>query len=291
MSDRPGPVQVPRLGARTADTHAHLDMLDDPAGALERAAMAGVMLVNTVTDVTESAESTFESLSAWIAEAEARMRDRHVPHPSAPVVRIVVGCHPHNAKDFGPDAEETLLRLARDPRVGAIGEAGLDFHYDHSPRDDQRRVFRRQLELAAELELPVVVHLREAHGEGLAILREMGLPPAGCVIHCFTLGPAEVADFLDLDCYVSFAGPVTFPKGDAIREAAALVPLDRLLVETDCPFMAPVPHRGKTNEPGWCTFNAARIAEARGLSPAEVAAAVMDNARRLFRAPEAEADR
>ncbi len=277
-----GPVELPQLGADVADTHAHLDMLDDPAGALERAAMAGVSLVVTVTDVTEAPDGTFESLDSWLAEAATRLAEWEIPRGAPPEVRIVVGCHPHNAVDFDDEAEARLRTLVRDPRVGAVGEAGLDFHYDHSPRDDQRRAFRAQLEIAHECGLPIVVHLREAHEEGLATLTEAGVPEAGCIIHCFT-GDAELAGrFVDMGCHISFAGPTTFRKAETIREAAAAVPLDRVLVETDCPFLAPVPYRGRTNEPAWATLTAAVLAEAKSVSPADFAAATTANARSLF---------
>ena len=277
-----GPVDLPELGAEIADTHAHLDMLDDPAGALERAAMAGVSFIVTVTDVTEAPEGTFDGLEIWLGEAVGRLADWEIPFDTPPEVRIAVGCHPHNAADFDAAAEETLRILAKDPRVGAIGEAGLDFHYDHSPRDDQRRAFRTQLAIAHEFDLPIVVHLRDAHVEGLETLRELGVPAAGCVIHCFTGDPELAEEFVDLGCYISFAGPTTFKKADTIREAAARVPLDRILVETDCPFLAPVPYRGRTNEPAWVTLTAVALAEAKGVSTAEFAAATTAKAREVF---------
>ena len=282
MDERKPRVEVPRLGAKTADTHAHLDMLDDPAGALERAVVAGVMYIATVADVTEAPLGTFDALGAWIAEAEERMRLWGVPHPETPETRIIVGVHPHNAKGFTPEVADTLKELAVDPRVGAIGEIGLDFHYDHSPRDHQRRAFEAQLGLAHELGLPVAVHLREAHEEGIAILRELGVPKAGCIIHCFTEGPKTAEMLLEMGCHISFAGPVTFPKADIIRSAVEVVPLDRLLAETDSPFMTPVPHRGRSNEPAWVTFTVAALAEIKGLAPADVATATLENARRLL---------
>jgi len=197
-------------------------------------------------------------------------------------VRLIVGWHPHNAS-AGDDALFARLReLAADPRVGGFGELGLDFHYDHSPRDDQRAWFRRHLELAREVGLPVEIHLREAHDEGLALLREVGVPEAGCIIHCFTEGPELAERFLELGCHISFAGPVTFKKAEALREAARIVPLDRLLVETDCPFLAPHPYRGRPNEPAFAVLNAATVADVKGVAHAEVAAAALENARTLF---------
>lgn len=277
-----GPVPLPELGAPTADTHAHLDMLDDPAGALERAALSGVGMVVTIADVTETPEGTFESLGGWVADAAERLVEWDIAGIAPPDVRIVIGAHPHNAKDFDEWSERRLIALSDDPRVVGVGEIGLDFHYDHSPRDRQREVFRAQLEFARMVGLPVVVHLREAHDEGIDILEEMGMGPHPCVIHCFTGDPDLVRRFVDLGCYISFAGPITFKSAEQIRAAAAVVPLDRLLVETDCPFMAPEPNRGKTNEPAWVVYAAARLAQVHGLPAEDIARATMDNAMRVF---------
>jgi len=294
MNERP--LEVPFIAAPVADTHAHLDMLEDPAGALARAAAAGVTLVVTVVDLTEDPERTFSELPAWLDDARARLAaggaEAHASGAGGsaagegalelPAVRIILGAHPHNAKDA---SEKTLARarvFARDDRVVGIGEIGLDYHYDYSPRDVQQRVFAEQLALAAELGLPAIVHLREAHEDGEGIMREVGLPRAGCVLHCFTGDRPLLERFLRLGCLVSFAGPVTFKKAEAIREAAAAVPLDRILVETDCPFMAPEPYRGRKNEPALTVFNAMCIAEIRKLPVAEFALASTENARRLF---------
>jgi TatD DNase family protein len=282
MSERKPRVEVPRLGAQTADTHAHLDMLDDPAGALERAAVAGVMFIATVADVTEAPLGTFDAFGTWMTEAQERMDLWGVPHPETPEMRIIVGVHPHNAKGYTPEVADTLRQLASDPRVGAIGETGLDFHYDHSPRDHQRRAFEAQLAMAHDLGLPVVVHIREAHEEGIAILRDVGVPKAGCIIHCFTEGPKTAELFLEMGCHLSFAGPVTFPRADILLQAVEVVPLDRLLAETDCPFMTPVPQRGRSNEPAWVTFTVQKLAEVKGLPSEEVAAAILTNARRVL---------
>jgi TatD DNase family protein len=253
-------------GVPVADTHAHLDMLDDPALALARAARAGVTFVATVADASEDASRTYDSLPQWLADADALLHDTGVNAPSVvpPDVRIIVGVHPHNAKDLTPQVEVELIRLASDARTAAIGEIGLDFHYDYSPREVQRSAFRRQLQIAVELNLPAVVHLREAHADGEAIMREVGLPAAGCILHCYTMGAEPLEPFLAMGCMVSFAGPVSFKKADEIREAAISVPAGRILTETDSPFMAPEPFRGRTNEPALVVFTAARLAAARG---------------------------
>jgi TatD DNase family protein len=188
-----------------------------------------------------------------------------------PRVRVVVGAHPHNAKQWGDEALAEFRRLAADRLTCAVGEMGLDYHYDHSPRDIQRQRFSDHLALAHEFGLPAVVHLREAHDDGIAILREQGVPSAGCILHCFNLAPQVMEVFLDEGCHVSFAGPVTFKKAAEVRDAAALVPAGRILTETDCPFMAPEPFRGRTNEPALVVFTAQRLAEARGESPAQFA--------------------
>lgn len=270
---------LPELGAPSVDAHAHLAMLDDPAAALVRASRAGIALVATVVDLTETPEVTLDGLAGWLYRAAGHLsaEGREVPE-----VRIIAGWHPHNASGGDAALLDRLRDLAADPRVGGLGELGLDYHYDHSPRDEQRSWFRRHLELAHEVGLPVEIHLREAHDEGLAILREVGIPAAGCIIHCFTEGPELAERFLELGCFISFAGPVTFKKADALREAARIVPLDRLLVETDCPFLAPHPYRGRSNEPAFAVLNAAMIAEVKAIEPAEVATAALGNARVLF---------
>lgn len=281
-------VVLPRLGAPTADTHAHLDMLADPVGALERAARAGVTLVCSIVDLTEEPEYTLERLAGWLAAAGAGLESGPDGPLAVPEVRLILGVHPHNAVRYD-DAMHGRLRalaLAVPGRlVVGLGELGLDYHYEYSPREAQRDAFRRQLSLAHELSLPVTVHLRNAHDEGLEILREAGVPKAGCIIHCFTEGPDMALKFLDLSpsVMISFAGPVTFAKAQQIRDSLSVVPLERILAETDSPFLAPAPFRGEANEPAFVTLNVARIAETLGKPAAEVAAATYANARSVFR--------
>jgi len=285
-ADASKPVSLPDLGAPTCDAHAHLDMLDDPVAALVRAGACGIDLVASVVDLTEEPERTIDGLQGWLSRAASIAEG----FSAVPEVVLIAGVHPHNASAYTDEVHAGLAALVReDPRVRALGELGLDFHYDHSPRDDQRAMFRRQLELAHEAALPVVIHLREAHEEGLETLREVGVPAAGCIIHCFTEGAEFAERFLALSdaVLISFAGPVTFTKAVQVREAAAVVPLDRLLVETDCPFLAPAPYRGRPNEPAFATLNAAAVAVAKGVAPDEVAVAALANARRVFTAPAA----
>ncbi|MEN6430527.1 MAG: TatD family hydrolase, partial [Coriobacteriales bacterium] len=200
--------ELPDLGALTADSHAHLDMLEDPAGALARAARAGVGLVAPVVDLTED-RRTFAERDEWLAQAQGIREQEGSGPPFVPDVRVVVGVHPHNAHAFSSDVEKRMREAAALPGVAAFGELGLDYHYDYSPRVEQRAAFERHLALAHELSMPVVVHLREAHDDGYAMIRDMGVPPAGCVIHCFTEDAATAERFLGLGCWISFAGPVT----------------------------------------------------------------------------------
>lgn len=265
-------VAVPSFGDGVlADTHAHLDMLEDPGLVLATAAVCGVRFVATVADVTEDARRTYQELESWRERARELLAETGRTEVRPPRVRIIVGAHPHNAKDFGREAEAEMRLLASDPRTCALGELGLDYHYDHSPREIQRARFETHLAMAHEVGLPVVIHLREAHEDGLAILADQGVPEAGAILHCYTLGPETMLPFLELGCHVSFAGPVTFKKAEEIREAARLVPEGRLLTETDCPFMTPEPLRGRSNEPALVVFTAQRIAEARGESSERLA--------------------
>jgi len=277
-----GPVELPHLGAQVADSHAHLAMLDDPAGALERAAIAGVMLIVTVADATEMPLATYESIDLWCAAAQEHLDEWEIPHGRPPQVRVIVGTHPHSAKSHDDSTTKLIRELAARPETVGIGEMGLDYHYDHSPRDVQQRVFREQLVLANELDLPVVIHLRDAGEDGREILQQIGIPEAGCLLHCFTSDAEEMKPFIDMGCHVSFAGPVTFKNADSIRAAVAEVPLSRLLLETDCPFLSPEPCRGKPNEPAWTTLTAERIAEVRGEPTAALARATMENTRAFF---------
>jgi len=193
------------------------------------------------------------------------------------------GVHPHDAKLMTDDTIDELRGLAREKRIVAIGELGLDFHYDHSPRDVQREVFRRQVRLARDVGLPVIVHTREADLETAALLEEEGAAEVGGVIHCFTGGHELCDRALALGFHVSFSGILTFPRAQVIQEVAAKVPLERLLVETDAPFLAPPPHRGKRNEPAFVAEVVKKVALLRGTTAEAVAEATLVSFRRLFR--------
>jgi TatD DNase family protein len=248
------------------DTHCHLDdqRFDaDRAAVVERARAAGVMRIITVGYDIDSSRRGINLAG------------------SLPGVFAVVGVHPHDAAAAPPDYTEALRRLAREPRVVAVGEIGLDFYRDLSPRPVQREVFAAQLRLARELGLPVVIHCRDAHGEVYEILKRETAGLAG-VMHCFSGSWEEAKRFLALGFHISIAGPVTFPQSTKLVEVARRVPLDRLLLETDAPYLTPVPHRGKRNEPAYLVHTAQKVAEIRGISLEELASATTANAARLF---------
>ena len=193
-----------------------------------------------------------------------------------------VGVHPHECARVPEEDWAESARLAALPGVVGVGETGLDYHYDRSPREDQRASFRRSLGIARAVGKPVVVHVREADADCAAILADEGVPDAGGVIHCFTGDAAAARAYLDLGLYISVAGVITFRNAAAVRDAVRVVPRDRLLVETDSPFLAPVPHRGRRNEPAHVRLVADKVAEVWGASPEEVGRATSENAARLF---------
>ena len=251
------------------DSHCHLDFPDfspDLDAVLGRATEAGVGTVQTIcTRVTR-----FDRVLA-LAEAHA-------------AIWCSVGIHPHHVADEPDTAAAALIRLADHPKVTGIGETGLDFHYDNSPRPQQEASFRQHIAAARASGLPVIVHTRAADDETNRILRkeaeEEGRFPG--VIHCFTAGRPVAETALDLGLYVSFSGILTFKKADELRATARYVPLDRILVETDAPYLAPVPHRGKRNEPAHVRLTAERLAEIKGMDVEEIARATTDNFFRLF---------
>lgn len=230
------------------DTHAHLDLLEEDVGeVLRRAREAKVSGVVTVGISLDSSRRAVELAHAY------------------PGVRAVVGVHPHDAGDLDRGTLRELRRLAADPAVVGIGETGLDLYRNLSPRSDQERAFREQLELARELGLPVVVHDREAHRETLAILEEYGPFDGRLIMHCFS-GDLDMARaVLELGGYISVAGPVTFHNARRLQDIVRRLPLDRLLVETDCPFLSPHPYRGRANSPDRLVLIARKVAELKGL--------------------------
>jgi TatD DNase family protein len=253
------------------DSHAHLDFEDyanDLDAVIARARAAGLVRIVCV--------GLWRSPGSFGNALELAARDPGF-------FAATVGVHPHECARVPEEDWARHEALARDPRVVAIGETGLDFHYDHSPRPAQEASFRRSLAIARAAGKPVVVHVREADDVCARVLREEGIPEAGGVIHCFTGDAAAARAYLDLGLHISVAGLVTFKTAEAIREAVRIVPRDRLLVETDCPFLAPVPYRGKRNEPAYVVETAKKVAELWGATPEEVGAATTANVKRLFR--------
>jgi TatD DNase family protein len=278
-------IEPPKLhGAPVADTHTHLDMLHHPDLALARCAAHNVDYVVTVIDPTEDPAYTLNNLETWRSQA-ANILQQWECDVTPPQVRIIIGCHPHNAAKYNPPIEAAVTQALDDPRTAAIGEIGLDYHYDMSPRDVQQRVFRRQIQLAHEHNTPIILHLREAHDEGLRILQEEGLPAAGVLLHCFNLDYATLEPFLELGCMVAYGGPITFKKSDSVRDAARRTPLDRIVSETDAPFMAPHPLRGTICGPEDTVFSVAKLVEVFEVADKDVAhfcRQLHQNARRFF---------
>jgi len=251
------------------DSHAHLTderFGDDVNEVIARAGAAGVEVIVTVATSTAD-------LHQAIGLAEQH-----------PAVYATAGIHPHSAGECSGDTLEEVRRAAAHPRVVAIGETGLDFHYDFAPRAAQIDCFRAQLRLARELDLPVVVHAREADDDVARLITEAG-PQVRGVLHCFSSGAALLECALELGWYVSFAGMITFKKFDAV-DLLRWVPLERLLVETDSPYLAPVPFRGKRNAPAYVTRVVEVAAELRGEEPAQLARATARNARLFYRIPD-----
>ena len=245
-------------------------------GALRRAAEAGV---RRIVCVGTGVETSADAISLAQRSATGGLG------PGAPGLWATVGLHPHDAAEGTAATLELLERSVASGRASgrlvAVGECGLDYHYDRSPRDVQRRAFAEQVAAATRLDLALVIHVREAWGDLFDVLAAEGVPER-TVLHCFTGGPEEARRCLDAGMVVSFSGIVTFRSAAEVREAAALCPLDRLLVETDSPFLAPVPHRGRPNEPSLVPLVGAAVAAAKGLGVPEVARASSENAAAVF---------
>jgi len=251
-----------------SDSHAHLTLEHfdpDRDEVIARARQAGIARLVTVASFIGD------------AEACAALAARH------DFIHFTAGVHPHEAKSFTPEVAEGIRRAAARPRAVAIGEIGLDYHYDFSPRDAQRRAFREQIGLARSLTLPIVVHTREAWDDTLLILGEERAREIGGVFHCFSGGKEEARRCLDLGFYLSFAGPVTFKNSSGVAEAAAFAPLDRILCETDSPYLTPHPFRGKRNEPARVVLVAAKVADLKRLTPEAVGEATTRNLETIFR--------
>lgn len=250
------------------DTHTHLNVrqfTDDWEEVLERAFATGVTHMVMVGFDDETIPKAIE-----LAEAHEH-------------IYAAVGWHPVDAIDFNEEKLNWLRELAAHPKVVAIGETGLDYHWDRSPKDVQKAAFREQIKLAREVELPIIVHNREATADVIQILEEENAAEVGGIMHCYNDTVEYVPACLEMNFYISLGGPVTFKNAKAPKEVATMVPLDKLLIETDAPFLAPHPNRGKRNEPAYVKLIAEQIADLRGISVEEVARATMENAKRLFR--------
>jgi TatD DNase family protein len=252
---------------RFVDSHAHIagpEFDSDRGEVIDRARTAGATAIVAIG----------ESIAA-----AARAREVAAAHPG--FVYFTAGVHPHDAASFDPVNDPASIRTAIEQGAVAVGECGLDYHYDHSPRPLQRRAFAAQLGIAAEMRIPVVVHTREAEDDTIAMVHEAGRSNIGGVLHCFTGSHALACAALESGWYISFSGIVTFKKW-ADDELLRLVPDDRLLVESDSPYLAPVPDRGKRNEPAWVARTVERIATARGATPETVGELSVSNAIRFF---------
>jgi TatD DNase family protein len=246
------------------DTHCHLDHCDPPdAELIERARAAGVTRVATVGMNDES---------IGLALVAAREHDE---------VFAIVGRHPHETAGFGPGDLEEIERAAAEPKARAIGETGLDYYRDYAPRDDQRRAFEAQLELAGRLEMPVTIHTRAAEDDTFALLREHADRLPAVILHCFS-APDRIEECVERGYLCSFAGNVTYPKAVELQRAAAELPAELLLAETDAPFLSPQPVRGQPNEPAQVVHTGRRLAELRGVAFEQLSDTVERNAARVF---------
>ena len=258
------------------DTHCHLEdpqFDNDRRAVLQRAEQSGVRFVITLGS---------DILSSRKALELAQTHD---------AVFAGVGIHPHEAKKAGKRSYSTLTKLSKEPKVVAIGEVGLDFYRDHSPQEQQEEVFRNQIRLAKKVERPLVLHERESHDDMIRILKEERAWEVRGVIHCFTGGPREVEDYLDLDFFVSLAGPVTFPKSTSLQETVKRIPLERLMIETDSPYLTPTPFRGKRpNEPAMVVSVAKKVAELLELPLEDLARITNYNAHAMFGIPSVDSD-
>jgi TatD DNase family protein len=255
------------------DSHCHLDserFAEDQAEVIERAFAAGVermMCIGTGDGPPD-------------IEGAVRIADRYEK------IYATVGVHPHDASKYDDGVGSRLAELLKHRKVLALGEIGLDYHYDHSPRDIQQAAFIDQMRIAADARMPIVIHTREAWDDTFALIEQHWKPTGlGGIMHCFSGGPAEAQRSLDLGFHLSFSGIVTFPKSVDIQAAAYLCPDDRLLIETDAPFLAPAPHRGKRNEPAFVAHTAAKLAELRSVPVTEIVRVTTANFRSLTSLP------
>ncbi len=246
------------------DSHAHLDSLEDLSEVLKRARGAQIEKIVAISS----------SLSSSVTIVGIARRDE--------MIYAAVGVHPHNADTLNNDVIAGIENLLNEPKVVALGETGLDYHYMNSDKKTQINSLKEHIGLGKKHGLPIVIHVREADEDLITILREEDVSPQTGVIHCFTGDYETAKQYLDLGFYISFSGIVTFKKSDTIREAAKNIPLDRMLIETDSPYLAPVPYRGKKNEPAYVRHVAEVIAKVRGVPLEEIAETTSANTEKLF---------
>lgn len=250
------------------DTHAHYDderFNEDRDALLKQLHQEGVSYILNAAASPESLNTTMELALKY------------------PFVYAALGIHPHDAENINEDIINRIRTLSKNDKVVAIGEIGLDYYYDNSPRDLQRYWFERQIELAKELNLPVIIHDRDAHEDTIAILKKTDVKLVGGIFHCFT-GSAQMAmEMLKLNLYIAVGGSVTFKNARKTLEVVEAVPLERLLVETDCPYLTPEPHRGKRNNSGYLVHVIRKIAGIKGISESEAAETTLMNAKKVFR--------
>lgn len=252
------------------DSHCHLDdrrFAEDLGAVLDRAAEAGITRMLSIGTGDGPPE----------IDRAVRLADKYEQ------IYASVGVHPHDASKFTPRTLDDLRALAQDPKVVAFGEIGLDYHYDFSPREVQREVFIAQLKLARDLNLPVTIHTREAWADTMSILRENWNGPG--IMHCFTGDPVQAQEALAIGFHLAYGGVLTFKTAENVRKSALITPDDRLLIETDAPYLAPIPHRGKRNEPAMMIETANKLAEVRGTTPDHIAAITTTNLERLCLLP------
>ncbi len=247
------------------DTHCHLTdekFTEDFDKVLQRMKDTGIELAVVIDDASREEYNAF------------RLAEQY------DFLYAAVGLHPHDASKWSGDIENRIRQAMKHEKCVALGEIGLDYHYDLSPRDAQREVFRRQLELACELDKPAILHIREAHEDAYEILSSVKLPR--CVMHCYGGTREQAERYLDMGMMISFSGSLTFKNTPELKETCTAMPLDRLMIETDSPYMAPIPMRGRRNEPAFVAYTAAKAAELKGISPDALAEAAFENGKRFF---------
>ena len=251
------------------DTHTHLNeprFAEDFLVVRDRAALAGVAQLVVVGYDLPTSHDALHIAAQFSAHGDG----------------AAVGIHPHDAANASPDALSEIRRLAESPSVVAIGETGLDYHYDNSPRETQKDVFRAHIRIGKDLGLPLIMHCREAYDDLYSVLEEENGSEAGGVVHCFWGTAEDAARFVERGFFLGVGGGVTFPKSEDLRQTLLTVPRDRLLLETDCPYMAPIPHRGKRNEPAYLPHVAQRLADLFEVSVERIVAETTENALRCF---------